>query len=85
MVYKGLSGWKALGFDSYQEFLLSEFWEEKRKWIIECSGSYCQKCQSTKKLNVHHLNYINLGNEGINDVIVLCNKCHQEEHDGSNS
>lgn len=78
------NGWEALGFETYQEYLLSEFWEQKRKWILECFENKCSKCSSTKNLQVHHLNYNNIGNEGGNDVIILCRKCHKKEHGISN-
>ena len=80
-VYK--HGWKSLGFSSYQEFLSSPFWLEKKEWILDCLGNECQKCSSKEKLQVHHKSYLNVGNEGIKDVIVLCKKCHEEEHNDS--
>ncbi|KYK20675.1 hypothetical protein AYK24_09800 [Thermoplasmatales archaeon SG8-52-4] len=75
-----MEGWKALGFGSYQEYLLSDFWADKRNWIIKVRRGRCEKCGSTKKLQVHHLNYKNVGNEHGEDVVVLCKKCHLKEH-----
>ena len=79
-----MSGWKELGFETYQEFLQSYIWEEKRKVIIMRRGNFCEKCNSKESLQVHHLNYNNVGNESKNDVIVLCKKCHEEEHGKQN-
>jgi 5-methylcytosine-specific restriction endonuclease McrA len=81
MTYKGMSGWKALGFKSYREYLESNFWKQKRELILNILGRKCSRCGSTIDLQVHHLNYINCGNESRNDVIVLCRKCHKEEGD----
>jgi len=80
MIEKGLPGWKALGFESYRDYLFSEMWGEKRLWILECFKFKCQKCGSTEKLQVHHKNYESCGNEKLSDVTVLCFKCHGEEH-----
>ena len=72
--------WKGLGFKSYQEYLESEFWKQKRKWILIAFGNKCCRCGTKKKLQVHHTNYRNVGNEGINDIKGLCWDCHKEEH-----
>ena len=75
--------WKALGFETYQDYLASDFWKEKRDWILSCFENECQKCGSRKDLQVHHKNYNSVGNEKMRDLIVLCRKCHKEVHDGS--
>ena len=80
--YRGVSGWKALGFSSYEDYIKSEMWIEKRKIILEERGTKCEKCGSTYCINVHHLNYLNVGNESKEDVIVLCKSCHEKEHNG---
>lgn len=78
------NGLKALGFESYQEYLESNLWKEKRTWILKCFKNKCQKCGEKGFLQVHHKNYNSVGNENMDDVTVLCYKCHKEEHDGSN-
>ena len=78
---RGMPGWKALGFNSYKEFLNSTLWKEKRQWIIEQAKFKCERCGCFENLQVHHLNYINVGNEGKEDVIVLCKDCHKKEHE----
>jgi hypothetical protein len=82
MEERGLNGWKALGFETYQDYLNSEFWKNKRDWIIQTRGAQCEKCGGTFGLQVHHLSYENVGNEGKDDVIVLCSYCHLEAHYG---
>jgi len=78
---KGLPGWKSLGFETYLDFLNSNFWKEKRKWILKAHNNMCNKCGSDKSLQIHHLNYFTVGNEGGDDVIVLCKSCHEKEHE----
>jgi len=79
---KWVNGWKALGFDTYQEYLESDLWKEKRKWILECFKNKCQRCGGKGFLQVHHKNYKSVGNENMDDVTTLCIKCHREEHYG---
>jgi len=75
-------GWWALGYKSYDEYLASDYWKEKREWILNVKGKQCEKCGSIKKLNVHHINYASVGNENTHDVTVLCYDCHKEEKHG---
>lgn len=55
-------------------------WFDKREMILNLRGYKCERCGSTKKIQVHHKTYINVGNEGLKDVEVLCSKCHKGEH-----
>ncbi len=75
-----MNGWQALGFKSYQEYLESDFWKQKRDDILS-QVKFCQKCGSKEKLCVHHLSYINVGNERTKDITVLCWDCHKKEHE----
>lgn len=40
----------------------------------------CFRCGSRERLNVHHKNYKNLGNETDKDLVVLCENCHKKLH-----
>lgn len=71
--------WKSLGFKSYKEYLLSYLWESKKELMLDLFEK-CYSCNSTKNLQVHHKNYERCGNEGIRDLVVLCKKCHGDEH-----
>lgn len=66
--------------DPYLVYLRSPHWLEIREETLAKSGHTCSKCGTTVNLNVHHLNYDNLGHEKEEDLIVLCRKCHREEH-----
>jgi len=64
----------------YIEYLKSDEWKERRKYIMELIGWVCSKC-GEKATQLHHLNYDNIGNEELDvDVIALCKDCHDEIH-----
>jgi hypothetical protein len=42
--------------------------------------SLCEKCQSTEKLCVHHIDHNRLNNN-IDNLQTLCRRCHALEHD----
>ena len=47
-----------------------------RKSLLNIYES-CQKCSSKENLEIHHLTY---NNPTINDLIILCRKCHRQLH-----
>ncbi len=64
----------------YIEYLKSDEWKERRKYLMELAGGSCSKC-GEKATQLHHLNYDNLGDEELEvDVIALCKDCHEEIH-----
>lgn len=66
---------------AYLDYIHSEAWRdvsEKRKAIDD---NKCCICGTENNLEVHHLNYDNLGHEDINeDLVTLCSDCHKEVH-----
>ena len=60
----------------YKKYLKSVEWKTKRSFAIKMAKYKCQRCGSTKKLEVHHKNYECLYYERLNDVEVLCTNCH---------
>jgi len=64
----------------YKEYLLSDWWRSRKAQAIRDAGYKCEQCGSMNRLEVHHLNYQNLGNEGDDDLVVLCRKCHEGWH-----
>lgn len=65
----------------YNEYLMTEHWQEFRKYALKRAGYRCQLCNSTGTLDVHHRTYERRGCEEIGDVTVLCRKCHEKHHD----
>lgn len=64
----------------YDRYRNSDAWKIKREGALARAASRCQLCRSTKKLNVHHNTYENLGNERDEDLFVLCKRCHSIFH-----
>lgn len=65
---------------NYTEYLKSEEWRIKREQAFMFHGRKCKKCGSNKTLHVHHMTYIRLKNEIMEDFCILCNLCHIEYH-----
>ena len=68
-------------FENYKEFLKTEEWKQIAQMVKERDGHKCVICGSTENLNAHHIGY-----EGDcldeNDIVTLCNRCHECLHDG---
>jgi len=66
---------------NYSQFLLTGYWNAIRSQKKKIENG-CQNCGSHKNLEVHHLTYINHGNEHnhLDDLKVLCTECHAKEH-----
>ena len=73
------TGWKALGFETYLDFLSSDIWKDKRNYVLKLRP-ICEKCRINKATQVHHLTYERCGNEKGEDLMAVCYKCHQEIH-----
>ena len=65
----------------YEEYLLTEHWQEVRRGALKRAKHKCQLCNKSSNLHVHHRTYENRGCEDISDVIVLCRECHEKHHD----
>ena len=64
---------------TYDEYLQSPEWQDKRSERLRIDGFRCAKCHTTRGLQVHHLNYFRLGDEDVReDLITLCAHCHRE-------
>lgn len=63
----------------YREHLNSPFWQNIRSQVVTRYNGRCCRCGDVGT-DVHHLTYENVGNENLEDLILLCRKCHQSEH-----
>ena len=61
----------------YQEYIHSKRWEQQKKKL---KANSCDKCGFKYELDLHHLNYDNLGEEKTSDVSTLCRRCHRDIH-----
>lgn len=47
---------------------------------LEQAGFKCENCGSYSDPNVHHITYVRLGHERLEDLKVLCQVCHSRWH-----
>lgn len=67
---------------NHEKYIKSEEWDIKRKDKLKEANYKCQLCSNKDtELHVHHNNYDNLGDENMDDLIVLCKECHSKFHD----
>ena len=64
----------------YQTFLKTDEWQRKRLDAIENARGQCERCGSKDGIQVHHKTYERRGEELPEDLIVLCLRCHKNEH-----
>jgi 5-methylcytosine-specific restriction endonuclease McrA len=65
---------------SYAEYLRSNKWRDLRQQVFQRDGPSCQLCGGTSELQIHHLTYEPRGRESVDDLTVLCKKCHKRAH-----
>lgn len=63
--------------DTYNAYLLSEAWMEKRTQRLNLSGWKCEACGGKQLLQVHHLTYERIFQESMEDLMVLCRIHHE--------
>lgn len=64
----------------YEEYINSAAWRRLRDYAIKQAGGKCARCGVSRwsvRLEVHHLTYERFKRERLEDVIVLCPKCHE--------
>jgi len=66
----------------YQQYLRSKEWKALRLKVF-VRDKQCTKCGRKDRLQAHHLHYANFGDENLDDIITLCEDCHNIEHGGS--
>lgn len=64
----------------YKDYLQTMHWKIIKTFIAYRANFKCQLCSSTYNLNIHHNTYKNKGEEKLEDLIVLCQKCHKKFH-----
>jgi hypothetical protein len=64
----------------YNEYLLSDEWQELREKAYKRSNNLCELCGAPKKA-VHHLEYPkHFTDDKLSNVIVVCGVCHDKLH-----
>lgn len=68
--------------EEYREYITSTAWKSKREQTLKRAGYKCEVCGFSKwsaKLEVHHLTYERFKNERLEDLMVVCEKCHKQK------
>lgn len=70
---------------SYRDFLETPYWKAVAAHAKYKAGYRCLLCKNCTNLVAHHRNYNIHGMEHahVDELIVLCNNCHQKFHDNS--
>jgi 5-methylcytosine-specific restriction endonuclease McrA len=80
------SKFKAIGTtkrkQDYQDYLASEEWQEKRREILTRDRFKCRHC-GNDATEVHHLTYVRIFREELDDLVSVCRNCHQDIHDAT--
>lgn len=75
---------RAIGYRNYTEYLKSRHWRSlKRQYRLERNWS-CYCCGVEDGLHLHHLTYERIGEEDLDDLLPLCERCHAAIHEGGN-
>jgi len=69
--------------DIKEKYLQSNEWRKLKSRRLKLANNKCEakNCSNTKNLDLHHIDYDSLGHEDINDVRIVCRKCHNELHE----
>lgn len=73
--------YKKLGFKTYQDYLKSPQWKEKRQEYKEAGLPFlCRFCKRPTPI-LHHVDYSTLGKEDVyKDLVPVCSYHHQQSH-----
>ena len=66
---------------NYNDYLKSEEWKQLRELAFKKYGKICSNCSTFEGIFcVHHLRYRNLHDVTLEDLMILCEDCHNEFH-----
>ena len=63
----------------YHKYIKSKAWQKKKQEKLDCFP-ICMRCGAKEGLQVHHNNYNRFRNERLQDLDVLCKRCHRMVH-----
>lgn len=66
---------------SYNDYLKSPEWQERRLAVRLRSGGICERCRLRRARQAHHLTYRRVGHENLTDLLDVCMTCHRELHE----
>lgn len=65
----------------YKDYINSASWKHKKEQKMYLAGNCCERCGLSKysvKLELHHLTYEHFKHEPLDDLQLLCPKCHHD-------
>lgn len=73
---------ESLGFKSYDDYLSGDHWQQFRQRFRQSNlPQACRVCNTAKSIDLHHINYDNLGQETFADIMPLCREHHTKVHE----
>lgn len=72
----------SLGYADYQDYLEGGHWRQfRREFYREKNRVLCEACGGNdSRISLHHKTYERLGRERFEDVVMLCEDCHDRVH-----
>lgn len=67
---------------AYGVYIQSARWKLTREAVLRRDKKRCVRCNGSYRLQVHHTTYAHFGDEPLEDLITLCDACHDLEHPG---
>ena len=71
--------------ETYQRYLCSTEWRERRRLALLRDRNICQGCLNARAVEVHHLTYAHIGRELMYELVSLCSACHETAHSAKQS
>jgi 5-methylcytosine-specific restriction endonuclease McrA len=66
--------------EQYVRYMNSPEWRALRKKVLRRDEGACVDCSSGEALQIHHLTYARFGAEQLEDLVTLCDGCHEARH-----
>lgn len=61
-------------------YMTTEQWKQLKLERLRIAQNKCESCGSSHNLHLHHITYERLTQELISDLVILCEECHQRQH-----
>lgn len=67
---------------TYEQYLRSPHWKSLRLefWQHGPHSGKCCNCSNRNNLHLHHKTYKRIGHENLDDLCLLCERCHDKIH-----
>lgn len=76
---------EAMSNPDYSQYLQSDHWQWLKLTKVKQVGRACQSCRQTSNLHGHHVRYKALFDCTTEDILILCDNCHDCLHAFSKS